>query len=276
VRQSFLHFPLHPVKLASVVLFKVLIVLLWAIVPLAAALLIRSDIQRFEGQSESQRTLAAGISAELSRHAAAVVREARRINRHGYSTSLLQWRREWQHLRRNIEASITKLESADLGYCPATSSMLQEQQATLKRLIENVESCARDQEYLQRSEAVLEQAIQEQRLLRFYSRQYQHMPGGRGIYLNLQEELAKQETRFQVQQRERNRLQQAVQEQLSEIEQTERALQSALSRCTFLLAQDASQTYLDDIRDRWERFSLRDELTRRLAALADTTTYPAR
>lgn len=248
--------------------FKVFIVLLWLSVPVCGTLLVRADVQRFDAQSAAQRELAAQYSAELSRHSAAVMREARRISRQQGERGMLQWRRDWQVLRRGIERDIAAFDNAPLGYCPATSGMLLEQRATLSRLMDKAESGARDQEYLLRSEQLLSQMAEEQNMLRWYSRQYQQMPGGRGIYLNLQDELAKQETRYQSQHRERSRLRQAVSEQLAAAEQDERVLQAALSRSSILLAQDASQTYLEDMRERWQRFDLKDEIAALLTRLS--------
>lgn len=250
--------------------FKVFIVLLWLSVPCAGALLLRADMQRYERVSAGQRAVVQQRSAELSRRAAALARQARNLRHLRSADELRRWRQEWLGLTRAIERDLPALEAPTLAYCPAAGGMLLDQQAALADIQQQTESAVRDQEYLLRSEQVLLEMAEEQSLLGWYSRQYQYMPGGRGIYLNLQDELAKQETRYQQQSRERSRLQDAIWTQLTAAEQAERQLQEALERTPELLAIDAQQTYEGEMQARWERFDLREELTLLLTRLASS------
>lgn len=252
--------------------FKLLIALLWLSIPLCCLLWLRQDMERFASDSASQRSKAASISAELSRHAAAAARELRRSRQLQTERELLEWRRNWQYLRRQADFALLPFDQQMLLYCPATGGLLLEQQEALSELLNSVESTARLLEQQLRAEELLREMSESQRIIKLYSRQYQLMPGGRGIYLNLQDELAKQETHYASQLRERNRLQQLGREQTSSAEQLERRIQSALTRSSTLLAEDSKQTYWADLQARWNRFDPREELSTLVTRLALGTT----
>jgi hypothetical protein len=248
--------------------FKLVILLIWAMVPVALGVLVREDIAHFTAASRQQAQACRARSRDLALYTRNLIGQAREVEFERTEFDLNQWQRNWRDTVRAKERAFKSYTQQRFDHCPATNRLLAAQEQRLQDLTSSVSSVARDQQYYIRGEDALAQIEQDIEVLTWQNNYYRSMPGGRGVYFYLQEELARVETRFDAQRREQDRLQSSVATQLRDTERTASQLLRDLEQTDQLLAQDGSASYVDDVRLRWEHFDLRKQVVMLLQRLS--------
>lgn len=248
--------------------FKFFILLIWAVVPVALGVLVREDMAHFALESEQQARACRARSRDLALFAHNLIGQAREVESERTEFDLNQWQRNWRDAVRAKERALAAYAQQPFDHCPATNKLLMYQEQRLGELVNAIAGAARDQQYYIRGEDAMAQIEQDLEVLTWQNNYYRSMPGARGVYFYLQEELARVETRFNAQTREQDRLQRSIASQLKDAERKASELLHDLEQTDQLLAKDGGASYSDDVRSRWQRFDLREQVVMLLQRLS--------
>lgn len=255
--------------------FKLFISLLWLSVPLVLWQWMLEDRERFASESRDQARSCMQRRAAISAAAAGLLRQGRQLEYCRDRQALQRWNSVFSSEQRETQRAAAGFDRAALNLWPQSAEFLEKQLDTLDGLSRALAAAARDQEYYLRSEETLAQLEDDLEQIEMQSRYYRNMPGGRGIFLLLQEELAKLEGRLHQQHRETLRLRNAVRDAVLAAGTQEVALQAELNGLMQLMARDGDQSYASNLKRRLRHFDLHEALLRFIGDLASDVGTPA-
>jgi hypothetical protein len=247
--------------------FKLFIVLVWLTVPAALGLLLQADREHYAADSAAQRSACLERIDLLKRHTTLLSGQAARLAEVEDQSRLQTWRITWSSLKGQYARDLPPLRLQELSHYPATALALDDQAAALQELQDTVDTAGRNREYYLRGAEAMNQVAEEIDYLNYQAQRYR-MYGAEGVYFLLQDRLAQAEARFQHQQHEQQRLQDAVHNGLSQARHQAAQIQSALDLADGEIAQDEKVTYVDAMRQRFAAFDLKSALSELLARLA--------
>lgn len=239
--------------------FKALIVTIWLGVPLAASVLVRSSYQVYQGQCTIQRQDCLDRSAFLNTYSSAYDRLAGQVGRITNQESHRTWVRDYRELEQMETNSALSLRPQEPVHYPQTDLELGVLEGNLRDLRTNVKQAAYYRlDYYNAGERLNSLLAMEFDLERtiFYYKQI----GMEGIYLQLQEELAKVEDELQSIRRQRRRYLEWVEQALTDSKEAHRAIQRSLNHLQSKLDEDEQQTFRQELHQRFAEFSLIQEI----------------
>jgi hypothetical protein len=239
--------------------WKIAILLVWAALPLSAWLMLRADYQRYQAEGQLQLERSEAWEAHLWDY----VRQAAILGREvdGFDTQYQRnsWEGRWRQLERQRIADEQTLGLLQFDHYPATETVLRESAALCQQQRRGYQDASRAQDsYIAASES-LDLILEDIRQLEGVARYWQYQ-GRFGVYLQLQDELARRESIYHERRSARNNLYAQVRDNLKLALESGKQAELALSGIDDQRQADASRTYKQHLAARYRAFDLRRAL----------------
>ncbi len=239
--------------------YKVFIVLVWLALPISAGLMLHEDHQRYELEGELQRAQSEAWEAHIGDYLRQASLQARDIEAFDDPYDRVRWEQSWRRvedLRRGEESRLGKLT---LSHYPQTQEALERALGMARDQRSSISEAARLKDsYLSAAQALWQMQRDMDELedtLRFWRFQQQI-----GIYLNLQDHLARMESAYRQRRSARNELVRNIQSALKEAEKLERVTLAELQHLDEYRSEDEALTYRAHLALRFRQFNLREEM----------------
>ncbi|MCC7477566.1 hypothetical protein IT575_03825 [bacterium] len=239
--------------------YKVFIVLVWLTLPLSVGLMLHEDHQRFEMEGELQLARSQAWEAHIGDYVRQAGLQARDIDSFDDPYDRVRWEQAWRRtedLRRSEEGRLGKLA---LGHFPQTQEGLERALAAAGLQRRSITEAARLKEsYLATAESLWK--MQQDIDILEDNLRYWQFHQQIGIYLNLQEHLARLESAYRQRRSARNELNRNIAAALHEAEKQAREALGELRQLSAARQQDEALTYRAHLARRFKEFNLRTEL----------------
>lgn len=240
-------------------MWKLVILLLWLSIPAGGYVLFRADYARYQRDCEAQRQECLTRGDIIARYSTYFERQARQIPAVDDRYSRFDWEREWERLQSALAQEYKGLRAVPPGYFPRSDAALIAAEQALKEQQQSAEQAAKQRRYAQdirQGLAELEQSIYEVRA----AAEYYRRAGSDTIYIYLQEELAQREDVYYARMREHDMFLDNSATALAKASRLGRDAQRATALLAEELKLDAARTYREELRQRFVKFDLGQQL----------------
>jgi hypothetical protein len=241
--------------------YKAIVILAWISVPVGGSIMLRNSYQDYLEESEVQRQDCLERSAVLSNYVAQSGHLANQVPLIDSVDERYEWERSWAAMRRQRDIESRGLRPTEPVHYPATDHELLEAEKLLGEQMDEVkEAVWKRDAYIKSASGMFElgQQIANTKLTASYYKRI----GAEGIYLRIQEDLARLEDTYNKRNRERNRLDREMSSLLTSADRTRRDVLRILRHLDDQLEVDERQTFKNKLRRHAAEFQLRRELSR--------------
>ena len=241
--------------------YRLLIVLIWLSVPIAAYFFVQSDRERFNIQSLEQRADCLDREEAIRRYSRLMSLRSVQVHNITNADTRADWRSRFAQITREMENELVVLRGETPVHYPGTDLLLLELEQRLKKQQESIEEAARNRNAYVAAGRDIEDQARNIQVGRDTANYYRSI-GAFSIADLIDEDVDIQERQFNKQVQERNRRAELVQESLDRADGQYEAILRELDRIDACLAEDEKLTYQTDLQRRFDEFNLRAELER--------------
>jgi hypothetical protein len=253
--------------------YRVLIVLVWLTVPVAALWLLRSDYERYQLESQRQLEYCRARSDHLLYFTNMMGKQAEEIRRMYQPEDRPKWEREWRDLEAQENQAAVRLGTVSLNLLPLSEQVLSHAQSELIAMKSHIETAAQRKDAFNKAGSGLDDVQERIFGLQGQAEWYRRV-GALGIYLELQEAIARYEETLDRQLSARRQLDMEAGKALAEADNLQRSIQRELGHLPDKITEDRKQTYREQLARRMRSFDPRREL-RELIMGSATAATPA-
>lgn len=239
-------------------LYKVFIAVVWLMLPLSVLLMLQRDQQRWHDEGQLQRQLTEDWESHFGDYIRMADIQGRLVADFDDPYDRVRWEQDWrsiENLRSNEEQQLGPIS---FSHYPRTQDALEKVSGLAREQRRAIDEAARLKDsYLGAAEALfrLQQEMDQlEDAVRWWRFQQQI-----GIYLNLQDHLAKLESAYRQRRSARNELNRSIGRALREADDSQRQALGELSRLAAARDEDESMTYRQHLRLRFEDFDFKAE-----------------
>jgi hypothetical protein len=238
---------------------KVLIVLIWCMVPVCAMLFLAEDYRRFSTETLRQEQYCVKFRRHLDEYATRYGQELGGIRKIDSPAQRDLWRSSWRRIKSEQQRELNALGASPVSRYPQAGSLLAEGSLALSALEQQVEAALQKREMFLKSGNGLVDLQQQIYYLDDVSQHYRTI-WTYGIYLDLQERLAQLEDEFHQRRNTQTILEEESVAALEDARRQVQELHASLNALPALMTQDQRVSYRDDLRNRILAFDLRGQL----------------
>ncbi|MCH7472177.1 hypothetical protein IIA79_04415 [bacterium] len=246
--------------------YKLLIALLWLSIPLSGLFMLRSDHSRYLQDSRAQAGSCWQLAEHLNEYTTLMGVMAGEVAGIEDIEARREWQGRWRGLMRERNNSAAAIGNPDLHYFPSTSNVLAQAQIWLKEQEAGIERAVRAKDEYIKLWRGLEELSSLIADLEGKAGYYKRM-GAEGIYLLLEEELARHEERLLQRLRSGRRLSSEAESNLEQADRLMRDILRELSHLRDKITADEEKTYRQELELRFAQFDIRSEMKQLLNAV---------
>jgi hypothetical protein len=238
--------------------WKLCIVLIWLALPISAGLMLREDRARYEAEGQRQLEASKAWEVHLRDFERQSLRLGKQIERFSSRSDRDAWERQWQDIERQRVADEQSLGVLKYSHYPATEASLNRAVDLYTSQRRAYQNAARAQDnYIAATES-LDLILEDIRDLEAVARYWQFQ-GRFGVYLNLQDELARRESIYHERRGARTSLAAKVRDLLKVADEAHRLAEEELLSLDDKRQADSTQTYQQHLLARYRGFNLKRE-----------------
>lgn len=238
---------------------KVLIALIWCMVPVCAMLFLAEDYRRFSTETLRQEQYCVDLRHHLDEYATRYGQQLAGIRKIDSPAQRDLWRSSWRRIRSEQQRELNALGAASVSRYPQAGSLLADASLGLSDLEQQIEAALQKRDMFLKSGNGLVDLQQQIFYLDSVSQRYRTV-WTYGIYLDLQERLAQLEEEFHLRRNTQAVLEEESVEALEAARLQVQELHASLNALPALMTQDQRVSYRDDLRHRILAFDLRGQL----------------
>jgi YesN/AraC family two-component response regulator len=238
---------------------KAIVILAWLSVPVGGSIMLRSSYHEYITESKAQREDCLARAAVLSNYVSQSGHLANQVPLIESVDERHEWERSWSAMLRQRSIESQGLRAAEPMHYPSTDDELLEAERLFKDQMDEVKDAVWKRDaYIKSASGMFElgQQIANTKLTANYYKRI----GAEGIYLRIQEDLARLEDTYSKRHRERYRLDREMSDLLTAADRKRRDVLRILRHLETQIAADERMTYKNRLRKHAGDFQLRQEL----------------
>jgi hypothetical protein len=240
---------------------KVLIVLLWLAVPVTGYYLARADYYDYLNQTRVQRADCLNRADVLGRYTRLIGQRASTITTIVDPNSRTYWQSRWRTLKRELSEEQLKLRRDPPVHYAGTDAQLTELEQLLESQREAVEEAVRERDAYNKAGGGLEEMLLEIKRAEGIADYYRSI-GAQGIYELIRDDARTLQSEYRERVAERDQRNNKMVEKLAKAEECQSEIIEGLQSIESKLGEDEQTTYSNELRERFDSFSLPRELAR--------------
>ena len=245
-------------------MWKLTILLLWLAVPICGYYFYRADYARYEQDCQAQRQDCHLRADIVQRYAVYYDRQAQQIADVTDRYTQRDWNRAWSRLQDAMELERKAIRSSPPLYFPQADETLNASEQALADQQQAGEQAMKQRGFaleLEKGLADLEDSIYQMRM----ASEYYRREGSASVYYLFQEQLAQFEAAYYTRMQEHNMFLDNSRSDLAKERRLSRDAQQATALLDEKLKLDEKRTYQDQLRQRFAKFNLGEQLSRLLS-----------